>query len=85
MPSPLFDSRFHLPTRKDIDARLVLGAVVFGIGWGLAGFCPGPGIVAAASGSLAAIVFIVGMTAGMKVEHLLSRARARRDVASAPK
>ncbi len=72
-PSPLFDSRFHVPTRKDIDVRLVLGAAVFGIGWGLGGYCPGPGLVSAASGSLAAILFVTGMTLGVKAEHFLSR------------
>lgn len=70
-PSPLFDRRFDVPTAKAIDARLVLGAAIFGIGWALAGFCPGPALVSAASGSLAAVVFVVGMTIGTKVEHLL--------------
>jgi uncharacterized membrane protein YedE/YeeE len=72
-PSPLFDTRFHLPTRKDIDARLVAGAALFGLGWALGGFCPGPGLVTAASGALPAIVFVVGMTAGIKIEHAASR------------
>lgn len=40
-PSPLFDEEFHLPTRKDLDVRLILGAALFGVGWGLGGFCPG--------------------------------------------
>ena len=72
--APLFDTRFHLPTRKDIDLRLVLGALLFGVGWGLAGYCPGPGIVAAASGAVGALVFVAGMTAGMLLEHTLARA-----------
>lgn len=75
--SPLFDIRFHLPTRKDIDLPLVLGAALFGMGWGLGGFCPGPGLVAAASGAWTAIVFALGMTAGIKLEHVVSRARSR--------
>lgn len=75
-PSPLFDVRFHLPTRKDIDARLVAGAVIFGIGWGLGGFCPGPALVSAAAGGLAAIVFVLGMTAGAMLEHALARRAA---------
>lgn len=74
---PLFDARFHMPTRKDIDARLVIGAAIFGVGWGLGGFCPGPGLVSAASGSAAAIAFVVAMTAGMKAEHGLSRMLGR--------
>lgn len=71
--SPLFDTRFHLPTRKDIDRRLVLGAAIFGVGWGLGGFCPGPGLVSAASGGVSALVFVVGMTLGAKIEHWLTQ------------
>ncbi|WP_179955519.1 YeeE/YedE family protein [Chondromyces crocatus] len=73
-PAPLFDRRFHLPTRKDIDVRLVLGAALFGIGWALGGFCPGPGLVSAAGGVWPAVVFVVGMTVGTKVEHLVTGA-----------
>lgn len=71
--SPLFDQRFHLPTRTDLDARLVLGAAVFGVGWALAGFCPGPALVGAAGGSVAAIAFTLAMTVGIKLEHILTR------------
>jgi uncharacterized membrane protein YedE/YeeE len=74
--APLFDDAFHLPTRKDFDRRLLAGAAVFGVGWGLGGYCPGPGIVAASSGALAAIVFLVGMTAGVVAENAVAR-RAR--------
>lgn len=59
-----------LPQRRDIDARLVGGAVVFGIGWGLAGFCPGPAIVAFGAGYDQATVFVVAMIAGMLVWRL---------------
>lgn len=76
-PSPLFDVRFHLPTRKDVDARLVLGAAIFGAGWGLGGFCPGPALVSAASGTLSALVFVGGMTVGAKVEHWLTQRISR--------
>jgi uncharacterized membrane protein YedE/YeeE len=76
-PAPLFDVRFHLPTRKDIDGRLVLGAALFGVGWGLGGYCPGPGLVSAAGASLGALVFVVGMTLGMVIELGLARATAR--------
>ena len=85
--SPLFDRRFHLPTRRDLDARLVLGAAIFGIGWALAGFCPGPGLVSAASGTVAALVFVAAMTVGIKIEHALSRAvllRAGRATSEVP-
>jgi uncharacterized protein len=66
--SPLFATGFSLPTRKDIDRRLVFGAALFGVGWGLGGFCPGPGLVTAASGSIAALLFVLGMTVGILVE-----------------
>lgn len=62
---PWFDMRFHVPARTDIDPQLVAGAAIFGIGWGLGGLCPGPGVVAAASGSTSAIVFVLAMVAGM--------------------
>jgi uncharacterized membrane protein YedE/YeeE len=62
---PWFDMRFHVPARTDIDAQLVTGAAIFGIGWGLGGLCPGPGVVAAASGSTSAIAFVFAMVAGM--------------------
>lgn len=71
--SPLFDTKFHLPTRKDIDARLVVGAAIFGVGWGLGGFCPGPGLVSAASGATAAIVFVFGMVVGIFGEQAVLR------------
>jgi uncharacterized membrane protein YedE/YeeE len=57
----------HLPTSRDIDKRLVLGALLFGAGWGLAGFCPGPGLVSMAAGQPKAAVFVVAMLAGMLV------------------
>ncbi len=63
--APLFESRFWVPVRKDIDRPLLVGAALFGIGWGLGGFCPGPGLVAAAAGNLNAIAFVVSMTVGM--------------------
>ena len=65
--SPLFGAAFQLPRRRDIDGRLVAGAAVFGVGWGLAGFCPGPSLVAAGGAQLAALVFVATMSAGMLV------------------
>jgi len=83
---PLFDTRFHLPTRKDLDSRLILGASVFGMGWGLAGYCPGPGLVSAAAGGLSAVAFVASMALGMKLEQVVSqwltRAREPRDDAA---
>lgn len=70
---PLFAASFHLPRRSDIDAKLVAGATLFGLGWGLAGYCPGPAIVSAASGQRDALVFVAAMTLGMIVQHATSK------------
>jgi uncharacterized membrane protein YedE/YeeE len=73
--NPLFDGTFHLPTRKDIDARLVVGATLFGIGWGLGGFCPGPAIVSTMSFATGSLVFTGSMLLGMAGFHLWQKAR----------
>lgn len=72
-PGPLLEAEFHLPHHDAIDARLLLGAAIFGIGWGLGGFCPGPGITAAVRGGTA-LVFAVAMAAGMAL-HASCRRR----------
>lgn len=66
-------SAMHLPTSRHIDRRLVLGSLTFGAGWGLAGFCPGPGIVAMSAGEPKAALFVVAMIAGMLVFEVLDR------------
>ena len=67
-----------LPTSRDIDRRLVIGSIVFGIGWGVAGFCPGPGLVALGMGEVKALVFVVAMLVGMGLfEALEARRQAR--------
>jgi uncharacterized membrane protein YedE/YeeE len=68
---PWFEVRFHVPVRADIDAPLIAGAAVFGIGWGLGGLCPGPAIVAVAGGSTSALAFVLAMLAGMHLRHRL--------------
>jgi hypothetical protein len=70
---PWFDVAFHLPTRRDVDVPLLAGAAIFGIGWGLGGLCPGPGLVAAASGSTIGLAFVAAMLAGMVAQHLVAR------------
>ena len=62
-----------LPVSRDIDRRLVIGSVVFGMGWGVAGFCPGPGLVALGMGEVKALVFVVAMLLGMGAFELLER------------
>ena len=62
---PFFAERFHVPTRADIDPRIVVGPAIFGIGWGLVGFCPGPALTALGFGSRSAFIYVVAMFAGM--------------------
>jgi uncharacterized membrane protein YedE/YeeE len=63
----------HLPAKGEIDRRLVVGSFVFGVGWGLAGFCPGPALVALGTGSVEAFVFVAAMLAGMAAFQYLNR------------
>jgi uncharacterized protein len=72
-----FGGAMQMPTSRDIDQRLVVGSLIFGAGWGLAGFCPGPGIVTLASGELKATVFVAAMVAGMLGFQLLDRAGSK--------
>jgi uncharacterized protein len=62
---PLWAKRFSLPVAKTIDAPLLTGAGIFGIGWGLAGYCPGPAVVSLASGRRGVLIFVVAMSVGM--------------------
>ena len=62
--TPAFDSQFHLPKTNSIDRRLIIGSAIFGIGWGLGGFCPGPAIAALGSGALNVVAFVVALIVG---------------------
>lgn len=64
-PRPLFSASFMVPTRTDIDARLLGGAAIFGVGWGLGGFCPGPALVSLGAGVHAALIVVPAMLVGM--------------------
>jgi len=70
---PLLAEIFHLPKRSEIDTKLVLGAALFGLGWGLGGFCPGPALVSAAAGQRSALVFVAAMTVGMLLQHATAK------------
>ena len=65
--TPWANAKFELPTRRDIDARLVIGAILFGAGWGIAGFCPGPAFASLLTGGADVLYFVVAMLAGMLV------------------
>ncbi|MFO0614100.1 MAG: DUF6691 family protein [Polyangiaceae bacterium] len=70
---PVFDRKLWLPERTQLDLPLVLGAILFGIGWGLAGYCPGPAIVTAASGATEALWFTAAMLGSMGLYAVASR------------
>ena len=71
----LLGAEMKLPTASPIDRRLVTGSALFGIGWGIAGFCPGPGLVALGMGESKALVFVAAMLVGMAVYELLELRR----------
>jgi len=83
-PKPVLTERFHLPAVKDIDARLVGGAALFGVGWGLSGFCPGPAITSLALLAKVTLVFVPAMLAGIALARLVVRASAPEAQALAP-
>ena len=76
MPSPLLAPDFSLPKRSDLDAKLISGAAIFGVGWGLGGFCPGPAVTSLASGASAVVIFVAAMAVGMYVYSWVTEFRA---------
>ena len=68
---PLLEESFQLPTKKDIDLPLVAGAAIFGIGWGIAGYCPGPAVTALTTLAWETVVFVAAMIAGGVLHKLL--------------
>jgi len=76
-PAPLWDERFFTPTATRIDAPLVGGALLFGIGWGLAGYCPGPAIASLSSPYGGVAAFVVAMLAGMIAVRMIRRPGAQ--------
>jgi uncharacterized membrane protein YedE/YeeE len=78
---PLLDRQFHLPTLHQIDARLVLGSALFGVGWGMTGFCPGGAVPALAFGPWPTAVFLLAMLAGMAAVRVWPTLSARSQTA----
>lgn len=74
---PLLQSQYAVPTRTDVDSSLVFGAVLFGIGWGLVGLCPGPALVSLVSNTAGTWLFFVAMLLGMYTPRLLSQRGAK--------
>lgn len=63
--SPLFSTQWHVPTKKDVTPTLIVGSILFGIGWGLAGYCPGPALTSLASLQAEPVIFVISMLLGM--------------------
>jgi uncharacterized membrane protein YedE/YeeE len=70
---PVLASKLMWPTRTDIDQRLIVGSVLFGVGWGLVGLCPGPALVNLAGLMPSVVVFVLAMAAGVVTKHLWDR------------
>ncbi len=69
---PVFEENLQLPGKTRLDRRLLAGAIIFGVGWGLAGFCPGPAIVGLSSGMTEPFIFIAALIAGSQLQRLVS-------------
>jgi uncharacterized membrane protein YedE/YeeE len=84
MASPVAAETFSLPTKHDLDPRLIAGSALFGIGWGVAGLCPGPAIAILAIAPQPAAIFVVAMLAGMILHNLLPAIPARQSFKGTP-
>ena len=78
MGHPLYAEKFMFPDRTDLDTRLIAGSALFGVGWGMAGLCPGPAIASLTLAPAAVLPFVAAMLAGMGIHHLLVRLSPRR-------
>ena len=75
---PFFNDVFHLPSRTDLDARLITGSAIFGVGWGLGGFCPGPAMTALPLAAEGTLIFVATMLTGMAAsKYVLQRRDSR--------
>ena len=72
-PRPVLEQQFHLPSKKQVDAPIIVGAAVFGIGWGLAGYCPGPALASLTSLTLNPIVFCIALIVGSLLAKRIQR------------
>lgn len=82
-PAPSLSSSFQLPTRRDLDLPLIGGSAVFGVGWGIAGFCPGGALPALGTGQLEVFIFVAALLGGIVAAKLLQAAIANRATAQA--
>jgi uncharacterized membrane protein YedE/YeeE len=82
-PAPMIESRFHLPTRRDLDLPLIAGSATFGVGWGISGFCPGGALPALGTGQSEVFIFVGALLAGIIVAKIMQAALANRASATA--
>ena len=82
-PAPMLSTSFQLPTRSDLDLRLIGGSAVFGIGWGMAGFCPGGALPALGTGQSDVFIFVAALLAGIAAAKFMQTAFAKRAIAQA--
>jgi len=75
-PAPQFDDRFRLPAARSVDVTLVIGAAIFGVGWGLGGYCPGPAVASLGFGNAEALWFVPAMLIGASLQRWQARRRA---------
>ncbi len=75
-PSPLFATEFSVPKPKGVDSELLLGSAIFGVGWGLGGFCPGPALTSLGSGATSTLIFVAAMVGGMVLHKLTTSLRS---------
>jgi uncharacterized protein len=80
-PAPVLDAKFHLPTATALDARLIGGSAVFGIGWGISGFCPGGALPALGTGAADVFAFVAALVAGIFIANALKSAQSQRSAA----
>ena len=78
---PIFESKFQLPTATDLDARLIGGSAIFGIGWGIAGFCPGGALPALGTGRSEVFIFVAALIVGIFVARAANTALRSRQAA----
>ncbi|MBE0412697.1 YeeE/YedE family protein [Yoonia sp.] len=77
-PAPMLEQKFQLPTRRDLDLPLIGGSAVFGIGWGIAGFCPGGALPALGTGKSEVFIFVAALLAGIFAVNIMNRMRQMR-------
>jgi|TARA_B110000908_G_scaffold102761_1_gene121127 uncharacterized membrane protein YedE/YeeE len=83
-PAPLLSVSFQLPTRRDLDLPLIAGSAVFGVGWGIAGFCPGGALPALGTGRMEVFAFVAALLVGIFAAKVLQAALAKRSQIQAP-